>query len=121
MRKLIAVAVGVFGVVTIAVAGFAKTETITGQVISLSCYYQNPANVGQAGMVCAWATVKYEGNPVGVLARDGKVYQLEGDIVANDNAKIVPFLGKSVSITGEVTEARGHMPMLRASEAKLAD
>jgi hypothetical protein len=112
--------IGVLGIGAFAVRGFAKNETVTGQVISLSCYYQNHANVGQAGMVCAWATVKYEGNPVGLLTADGKVYQLAGDLVANNNAKMVPFLGRTVTITGDVTEARGHILMLTASEVKAA-
>jgi hypothetical protein len=71
-------------------------------------------------MVCAWATVKYEGNPVGLLASDGKVYQLSGELVANDNTKMVPFLGRNVTITGNVTEARGHILLLTASDVKPA-
>ncbi len=106
--------------VVAAASSQAATETVTGQVISLSCYYQNHANVGQAGMLCAWATVRYEGNPVGILTSDGKVYQLAGAIVANNNAKLAPLLGKTVSITGDVTEGRGHMPMLTAADAKLS-
>jgi len=98
----------------------ATTETVTGEVISLSCYFQNPANVGPAGAICAWATVKYEGNPVGLLTADKKVYQLAGGLVANNNAKMVPFLGKTVTITGDVTEGRGHMLILTANDAKPA-
>ena len=120
MRKVIIALIGVLCVGVLVVRGLAKTETVTGQVISLSCYYQNHANVGQAGMVCAWATVKYESNPVGLLASDGKVYQLSGALVANNNAKMVPFLGRNVTITGDVTEARGHTLLLTASEVKPA-
>ena len=120
MRKTLIVFIGVLAIGAFGVRGFAKTDTVTGQVISLSCYYQNHANVGQAGMVCAWATVKYEGNPVGLLTADGKVYQLAGNLVANNNAKMVPFLGRTVTITGDVTEARGHILVLTASEVKPA-
>lgn len=98
----------------------ATTETVRGEVISLSCYFQNPSNVGPAGALCAWATVKYEGNPVGILTADKKVYQLAGGLVANDNAKMVPFLGKIVTITGEVTESRGHVMILTANDVKPA-
>jgi hypothetical protein len=98
---------------------FAKTETVTGEVISLSCYFQNKANVGAAGMVCATATVKYEGNPVGLLTSDGTVYQLAGSLVANNNAKMVPFLGHTVTITGDVSEARGHVMVITGNDAKL--
>jgi hypothetical protein len=98
---------------------FGTTETVTGEVISLSCYFQNHANIGQAGLLCAQATVRYEGNPVGLLASNGKVYQLAGGLVAGDNARMVPFLGHTVSITGDVLETRGHMLMLTADAATL--
>ncbi|MGH9139702.1 MAG: hypothetical protein ACRD2I_01025 [Vicinamibacterales bacterium] len=119
MRKTIAVAIVVLCLGALAQRAFARTETVTGEVISLSCYFQNHANIGQAGLLCAWATVKYEGNPVGLLATDGKVYQFAGGLVANNNAKMVPFLGHTVTITGDVAEARGHILMLTAADAKL--
>ncbi len=97
---------------------FAKTETVTGDVVSLSCYFNNKKNIGQAGLLCALATVKYEGNPVGLVAGDGKVYQFAGGLVANDNAKSVPLLGHTVMVTGDVYEQSG-MSMLSADDAKL--
>jgi hypothetical protein len=122
MRNALATVGGICFVVFVWLAPiFGATETVTGEVISLSCYFQNPANVGPAGMVCAWATVKYEGNPVGILTTDKKVYQLAGGLVANNNAKMVPFLGKIVTITGVVTQERGNIMMLTANDAKLAD
>jgi hypothetical protein len=119
MRKVIAVFIAGLSVVAWATPAFAKTDTVTGEVISLSCYFQNKANVGRAGMVCANATVKYEGNPVGLLTADGKVYQLAGGLVANNNAKMVPFLGHTVTITGDVTETKAHMMVITAADAKL--
>jgi hypothetical protein len=94
-------------------------QTLTGQVISLSCYFQDKTKVGQAGLLCALATVKYEGNPPGLLTAEGKVYQLAGGLVANNNAKVVPLLGHTVTVNGEVSEARGHMMMLTADAATL--
>jgi hypothetical protein len=119
MRKLAAALIIGVCIGASAAPAFATTETVTGEVISLSCYFQNKANVGAAGMVCAIATVKYEGNPVGLLTSDGKVYQLAGALVANNNAKMVPFLGHTVTITGDVSEARGHLMMLTGNDAKL--
>ena len=78
------------------VPAFAKTETLTGEVISLSCYLQNKANVGRAGMVCAIATVKNEGNPAGLLTADGKVYQITGGLVANNPAAVTLGEAKKV-------------------------
>jgi hypothetical protein len=119
MRKVIAALVVGVCVGASTVPAFAKTETVTGEVISLSCYFQNKANVGKAGMVCALATVKYEGNPVGLLTADGKVYQLAGGIVANNNARAVPYLGHTVTVTGDVSETKEHMMMIAADDAKL--
>src|SRR5215467_894347 len=96
---------------------FAATETVTGEFVSLSCYFQNKKNVGKAGLLCAQATVKYEGNPVGIVTSDGKVYQLAGGLVANNNAKLVPLLSHTVSVTGEVSKKAGMM-VIFADEAK---
>ena len=91
---------------------------MTGEVISLSCYFQNKKNVGQAGMICAIATIKYEGNPPGLLTADGKVYQLAGGLVARNNVKVVPLLGHTVTVTGDVYDKDG-MTMIAADDAKM--
>ena len=69
-------------------------------------------------MLCALATVKYERNPVGLLTADGTVYQLAGGLVANNNAKAVPLLTHTVTVTGEVYEKAG-MTMISADDAQL--
>jgi len=117
MRGIVAIPVVVLAWASISPV-VAKTETLTGEVISLSCYFQNKANVGQAGMICAIATVKWEGNPAGLLTADGKVYQFTGNLVARNNAKIVPLLGHTVTVTGDVHEKNG-MLMIAADGAKI--
>ena len=100
----------------------AQTRTITGQVVCLVCYARNHANTGadhDDGRMCAQACIKWEGNPAGVLTGEGKVYQLAGGVVANNNAKVLPFIGRKVSVTGEVYEKDG-MTMIRAAEIKPA-
>jgi hypothetical protein len=96
----------------------AAPETLTGEVISLSCYMNDKTNIGRKGATCALATVKWEGNPAGLLTADGKVYQISGGLAANNNEKLWSILGHSVSITGEVTSAPGQMPTLTAADAK---
>ena len=118
MRKSVAFLIVALCVAAWGAPAFAKTETVTGEVISLSCYFQNKKNVGQAGMICAIATVKWEGNPAGLLTADGKVYQLAGGLVANNNARIVPHLGHTVTVTGDVYEKNGMM-MISADDAKM--
>jgi len=97
---------------------FAETATVTGEVVSVSCYLQSKSNVGWAGYVCAIGDVKWEGNPPGVLTKDGKLYQLTGPIVANNNAKVVPHIGHTVTITGDVTTHDGMM-MLATTDLKM--
>jgi hypothetical protein len=67
------------------------------------------------GRECAWACVKWWGQPVGLLTADGKLYQLAGGLVADNNAKIAPHVTHTVTIRGEVSEKDG-MLMLTASD-----
>jgi hypothetical protein len=85
----------------------AETQTVAGEVISLNCYVQNKRNVGKVGHLCAVADVKWDGNPPALLTADGKVYMLTGAVVAGNNAKIVPYLGQQVTVSGEVSEHLG--------------
>ena len=117
MRKHVASFFAAFCVVMCAAPLFAASETVTGEVVSLSCYFQNKKNIGKAGLLCAQATVKYEGNPVGLVTADGKVYQLAGGLVANNNAKMVPLLNHIVTVTGEVSKKAGIM-VISADEVK---
>lgn len=97
------------------------TRTVTGQVVCLVCYARNHANTGadhDSGRVCAQACVKWEGNPVGIVATDGKVYQFSGGLVANNNAKASEYLAQKVTITGEVSEKDG-MAMIKADDARV--
>ena len=98
------------------------TRTVTGQVVCLVCYARNNANTGSdhdSGRVCAEACIKWEGNPVGIVATDGKVYQFAGGLVANNNAVASQHVAHKVSVTGEVYEKDG-MTMIRADELKMA-
>ena len=58
---------------------------------------------GKAGLLCALATVKYEGNPVGTAHRRRQGVSAGGRLVANNNARLVPLLSHTVTVTGEVT------------------
>jgi hypothetical protein len=96
--------------------------TVTGQVVDLACYARDKANTGMhhdRGRECAWACVRWEAHPVGLLTSSGKVYQLAGAIVADSNVKIAPHLGQTVTATGQVSEKDG-MQMLTTSEVKAA-
>lgn len=98
--------------------GATQPRTVTGQVVCLVCYHRNHANTGadhDSGRMCAHACIKWEGNPAGIVASDGTVYQLAGGVVADNNAKVLPHIAHSVSVTGEVYEKDG-MTMIRTNE-----
>ncbi len=90
-----------------ALPALAAPQTLTGEVISLNCYSQNKRNVGKVGYLCALGDVKWEGNPPALLTADGKVYQIAGPVVSDNNARVAPLLGHQVTITGEVSEYLG--------------
>lgn len=110
MRRL------VLGIAAAAIAllyGFhalASNATISGQLIDLACYSEDRSNTGNHhkgyGLICARACA-LEGFPVGLLTADGKVYRIEGGLAANSNAKLVPHMAGTVTITGETGEADG--------------
>jgi hypothetical protein len=113
MRTFLAT-IGAAAFLTAIVApAFAATETVTGQIIDQQCYMKDMANnkgndhkmpADTAG--CAAACAK-KGNPMALLTTDGKVYTITGDLAANMNAKLIPHISHTVSITGDVTAAEG--------------
>src|SRR5712691_9500515 len=110
MRKHLGAAMAGLVIMASAATALAKTETVTGQVIDLYCYSRDKAATGmdhRDGRECALACAKWEGQPVGLLTADGKVYQLAGALVADNNAKIAPHVTHTVTITGDVTEKDG--------------
>jgi hypothetical protein len=120
MRKILAgVAVGAF-VVALSVPVFAATETVTGQIIDEDCYtkdkannkgrdHKMPADTANCAVGCAKT-----GAPMALLAADGKVYTIKGELSANKNAKLVPHVAHTVEITGDVTTTSGKMAIAAA-------
>lgn len=121
MLKIVTLLASGLCVAACGTSALVTTQTVTGQVVDLVCYARNNANTGldhEDARVCAIACVKWEGNPVGIVATDGKVYQFAGGLVANNNAKIAPHLAHTVTVTGEVTEKDGMM-MLAANDVTI--
>lgn len=88
--------------------------------MSLSCYFQSPKNAGVPEEVCAHATIKYEAQPVGIVTADGKVYQLAGAVLGVNDSKMVPFIGKMITVTGTVSEKAGTTMLTSDEDAKPA-
>ena len=115
---LVDAARGVFANLTSGAAALNATVTVTGELISVWCYIQNARNVGDAGYLCALADLKWEANPPGILTSDGKVYQLAGSALGENNSKVVAYIGKTVTATGDVVEKDG-VRVMTASELKV--
>lgn len=111
-------------------SAYAKTETVTGKVVDLSCYVMNKEDSGvdhktQGGatppnvaFACAYSCVRWQGMPAGLLTSDGKVYQITGGLAENSNVKIAAHLSHDVTITGEVTELDG-VTLIAANDVKM--
>ena len=108
----------------LSVPAFAATQTITGKVVDMTCYTKDKVN--NAGMDhkmpadtkdCALACAK-KGSPLALLTSDGKVYEITGGLAENNNAKLIPHITHTVSITGDTMEMNGKM-MIHASDLKM--
>jgi hypothetical protein len=124
MQKLSSGIVALALVVASSAPAFAKTETVTGKVVDMTCYTKDKTN--NAGMDhkmpadtkdCAAACAK-KGQPLALLTSDGKVYEIAGGLAENNNAKLLPHIAHTVSITGDTMDMSGKM-MIHAAELKM--
>jgi hypothetical protein len=120
MRRLAASAAAAAVVLASIVPAVAATETVTGKIIDQSCYVKDTANnAGNDHKMpadtkdCAVACAK-KGAPMALLTSDGKVYTITGGLAADHNAKLVPHVAHTVSITGEVTSTDGSLKIAAA-------
>lgn len=102
----------------------AKTETVTGKIVDVGCYMKDKANnttddhkMPADTKACATACAK-TGRPMALLTSDGKVYEIAGGLAENKNAKLIPHVAHTVSITGDTMDNAGKM-MIHASELKM--
>src|SRR5262249_43316830 len=102
----------------------AANETLTGKLVDLACYSLNKEETGNVHRGRAWNCAQAcarEGFPVGLITSSGKVYHVGGGLAADLNAKLVPHMSHTVTITGDVNEkgGMGGMPMITATELKM--
>ena len=99
-----------------------STQTITGKVVAISYYGSNKARRGgglDQSLADMRASVKWEGMPAAIVTPYGECFQIVGGLAANNNAKIIDFLGKNATITGQVSMQNG-MRVISADDAQLA-
>ena len=106
MRNVISLMAGAALVAALAAPAFAADVTIKGEVVDIACAKDKKEDGhGDAHAACAMSCAK-RGQPVGILTADA-IYTVTGDYAADKNAKILDFVAKQVSVTGEVTEKDG--------------
>ena len=124
MRKMFAGLTAAAFVIALGAPALAKTETIKGQIVDEACYKMDKSNIGVDHKMpkgdtkdCAIGCAK-AGRPMAILTSDGKVYELGGGLAAEKNAKIVPHVGHTVEVTGDVMDHDGKM-MIMADSLKM--
>jgi hypothetical protein len=76
--------------------------TLTGEVVDISCYKQKgvAAGTGAAHLDCAKLCVLQKGAALGILSDGDGLFRLWGGMAKDKYAKLVPYLGQTVEITG---------------------
>jgi hypothetical protein len=89
--------------------------TVTGEVIDIACYFESGA-CGPEHAACASMCIA-SGLPVGLKAKDGRVYVLIGKPMLSSagpvathetvNAQLAPYAAKIVTISGTIVSKKG--------------
>jgi len=125
MRKMFAGLMAAACVIALGASVFAKTETVKGQIVDEGCYKMDKSNAGLDHKMpkgdtkdCAIACAK-AGRPMAILTSDGKVYEIAGGLAEDKNAKIVPHVGHTVEVTGDVMDHGDGKMMITADTLKM--
>lgn len=81
-----------------------KQARLIGEVVDLTCYLSHEGK-GEKHAQCALDCIK-KGNPVAILS-NGVLYAVISSDHEPPNAKLAPFAGKQVVVTGEQSEKNG--------------
>jgi hypothetical protein len=99
----------------------ALAADVTGILVDEACYTKDKANTANAhaGMsaTCAQDCAK-KGNQVALVTKSGDVYEVMamGDLAGANNAKLVPHMSHTVTLTGMVMDgAAGKPKMIHAT------
>src|SRR5688572_28366374 len=80
--------------------------TLTGEIVDISCYKSKgvAGGTGAAHVDCAKICILQKDGAVGILTDGDGLFRLWGSAAQNKYAKVMPFMGQTVEITGtEVT------------------
>jgi hypothetical protein len=76
--------------------------TLTGEIVEISCYRQKgvAASTGAAHVACAKVCVLEKNAALGILSDGDGLFRLWGAMARDKYAKLLPYLGQTVTITG---------------------
>jgi hypothetical protein len=81
-----------------------SVDKLTGEVIDITCYLDHDS-LGPKHADCARKCIE-RGMPVGLLV-NGKVYNVIISSHESPNAKLAPYAGQMVTVTGKTIEKHG--------------
>lgn len=78
-----------------------KPTTLRGEVVEISCYQKKGVTegTGAAHLACAKDCAK-QGKALGLLSEGDGLFRLVGAMTNDNNARLVPYLGQVVDVTG---------------------
>jgi hypothetical protein len=98
---------------------------VTGVLVDLACYTKDKANTTNAhkgmGETCAQACAQ-KGGTVALVTEKGDVYEVMtmGGLAGENNAKLVPHMSHTVTLTGDVMDSKDKKTkMLHATALKM--
>jgi hypothetical protein len=98
---------------------------VTGVLVDLACYTKDKANTTNAhkgmGDTCAQACAK-KGGTVALVTEKGDVYEVMtmGGLAGENNAKLVPHMAHTVTLTGDVMDSKDKKTkMIHATALKM--
>ena len=110
MRRILLVGIGVLFAGTVGaqepVIKRSKPMTMTGELVDMSCYKSKGVaeGTGAAHLDCAKVCILQKGAQMGILTDGDGVFKVWGAMTNDKYAKLVPYLGQQVEVTGtEVT------------------
>ena len=83
------------------VFGAGEELTLKGEVVDITCYSKQGVakGTGAAHVSCAMDCAKQD-KPLGLLTDGDGLFRFVGEYTENNNAKLLPFVGKQVEVKG---------------------
>ena len=94
--------------------------TLTGEIVDISCYKQKgvAGGTGAAHVECAKMCILEKDAAVGILSDGDGLFRIWGTMAQDKYAKLLPYLGQTVEITGTRSHALEQLrrPFLRSAD-----